>query len=210
MIYASRGMKNVETKLKYNGIEFQRYMYHEPTITDYITKYKISNGDAYTTALWINPTDTSKTIKLLELSSETQYSELLYINSNGFLSMHLNTNVGKYITLQGTPITKNNYYGILFTRYKNTIVLKVLHYDNGTINIIQEIQDNDVQLPIPHNTMSICANPFNKVGNIRFMNKSITNNKILNYMVDYYPNTTDNIVIDNCTPTVTSSKLTIN
>ncbi len=202
MLYYSKGMKNEIATLTYNGHSYLTNMYHEPkTSIKYMTKYDISKAvdDKYSTSCWFKISELSKAVKLIDIGTDEKYGEQIYVNSNGLMAVHINgAEVNKYVTAVGTPIVKDGYYGVMYSRMGTSVVISVLQNVNGTVTKIQEIVESNIKTPSPRTHLNIHASKFSMIGNIRFMKKSITNSKLIPYMVDRSPSAKDSIVIDNC------------
>lgn len=210
LLFYSKGMKNIKTSVSYKGHEFIKGMYQETKSVPFMTKYDISKhtSDNYSASCWFKFTDLSKAIKLMDIGTDNAYGEQIYVNSNGYIAAHVNgADFNKYITASGTPLTTNNYYGVIYSRVGTSVILVVVHANNGDVTKVQEIVTTNVKAPKDRTHLNIHANKFNMVANIRFMKKSITNSKLIQYMIDTEPSATDNIVIDNCVATVSGLKV---
>ncbi len=207
-----KGIESVKTGLKFNGVEYQRFMYHSQTDVDFLTKYDISElDDVYTVGAWVKISELGKTIKLLELGNNQNYGELLYINSNGFVSLHIQGgDENKYITSQGNAIKENSYYGVIFSRFGETVIINVVENDGGVITDIQTIVSNSLQSPTPKEELKIKGDSKTFIGNIRVKTKSITKNTMIPFITNFSPDASTHIVIDNCDRTTGGIKVNTN
>lgn len=210
MVYYKEGISNVETGLVYQGVNYQRYMYHNTGGSDFITKYDITgyNKSNYTVSIWVSPLDIGKSLKILQLGNGDSHGEQLYINAKGYVTAHINgASTNKYITSTGESLESGGYYGIMYSRMGESIIINVVKNVDGSIVNVQDIILTGVQSPSVFNRLNVYSSENLMVGNIRMANESLSSSKVIQLITDYNPDAHKNIVIDNCNPTVTGIKV---
>lgn len=210
MVDYSKGMENVETKLKYLGNIFQRYMYYDPRGVEFLTKYDVSkyDGGKYTIQLWAKILSVGTSVKVMRLETDGIANENIYVNANGYLAANIKTdNYNKYITATGTPMKEGGFYGISFSRMGQTIILNVVEHLDGDVKSIQEIVTTGVKRPVPNKIFTILADKNIMSGNIRFGKKPLSKSRNIIDITKYQPDANDYIVVDNNNPTVSGLKV---
>ncbi|BAX25557.1 hypothetical protein BPT24_146 [Tenacibaculum phage pT24] len=207
-----KGIRNIKTGLLFNDVEFQRYMYKSDTDVDFLTRYDLSKMDdnEYSVSAWFKISEVGKSVMLFSLGDGINYAELIYVNSNGFITLHTKASeINKYVTATGEAIKENGYYSVVLSRRGKNISISLLYYNDGSIDFVQNILAS-VEIPVNKKVLEIKGNHKTSIGNIRVNKKSVPKQQIIPMITNWSLDANDYLVIDNCQTGIDSIKVQSN
>lgn len=218
MIFANTNLLALDFEmLTSNKYMFSKNGYKiEATSQQPLVEYNLDTlkDASYTFTTWfeISGKSIESAVKIADITYDGNYEEQLYVNKSGMLQVHVNIDSGRYIALQGLPMSTNNKYCIVYSRNISTVTCTVYAYDKNT-NIISQIQTAlETSVQVPHDnkrTLKIHADSRLSISNIRLMHDSTamhSNNKLITSdIIDAHKA----VVVDNCETVAVSVKRSV-